>query len=287
MRCAAALIVFGSLTGVPCSGADQGTYSKAIAAFDSGHRDTGLNDMQRLALAGDTRAQYFVAIELIKGEAIPQDLVQGYAWLEAAADCKPLCSSASTSQRAARLRVKLGPTLTGEQLIEAERRAEAYLRRSREQYERQARAVHDALSGSGGTGGIVLHDGCASNAAQDGCRPTPVTDDTPSSCKGVTQQPDRPVADRGPLAHVNQPHYPEEAQRELAARPDVIGAHIDHTGYVCRAGIIRSSGNEAIDRAAMSSLLTWRFQPAMLAGVNVESLFDMRIDFVFPGFDTD
>ena len=67
----------------------------------------------------------------------------------------------------------------------------------------------------------------------------------------------------------------------LAEGRVVIGAHIDYTGFVCHAAIIRPSGSAAIDQAALASLVTWRFQPAVLQNQAVDSLFHMTLDFSF------
>jgi hypothetical protein len=61
----------------------------------------------------------------------------------------------------------------------------------------------------------------------------------------------------------------------------MIGAHIDYTGFVCHAASIRQSGSAAIDQAALASLVTWRFQPAVLQNQAVDSLFHMTLDFSF------
>ena len=75
------------------------------------------------------------------------------------------------------------------------------------------------------------------------------------------------------------PRYPADALDDLAEGRVVIGTHVDYTGFVCNAGIVHSSGNPAIDCAALDSLLTWRFQPAILGGEPADALFNMTIDF--------
>jgi TonB family protein len=61
----------------------------------------------------------------------------------------------------------------------------------------------------------------------------------------------------------------------------VIGAHIDYTGFVCQATVIRSSGDDEIDAAALDALLKWRLQPAVQGGRSVDALFTETIDFSF------
>ena len=102
-----------------------------------------------------------------------------------------------------------------------------------------------------------------------------------TSCTGVEAHPDRLAADRGPQVQIRPPKYPAAARKELAEGRVVIGAHIDYTGFVCHAAIIRQSGSAAIDQAALASLVTWRFQPAVLQNQAVDSLFHMTLDFSF------
>jgi protein TonB len=158
--------------------------------------------------------------------------------------------------------------------------AEAYLAPRRARYEQSLHDVEQALLGKSAAGGVALRPGCASEAV-DGCDVASYRVRGRTSCSGVEAHPDRLAADRGPQVQIRPPKYPAAARKELAEGRVVIGAHIDYTGFVCHAAIIRQSGSAAIDQAALASLVTWRFQPAVLQNQAVDSLFHMTLDFSF------
>jgi TonB family protein len=250
-----------------------------VDQHDRGHTKAAIRDLERLAEDGDTRAQYNYGVELIKGASVAQDLVGGYAWLEIAADCAATCSSAELSAQARDARLRLQHHLDGPQLLQAERIAESYLAPRRARHEQSLRDVGQALRGQS-VDGIAVHAGCAAEALE-GCDVAPHRARGRTSCTGIVAHPDRLAADRGPQAQIRPPKYPAAARKELAEGRVVIGAHVDYTGFVCNAAVIRSSGSAAIDRAALDSLVTWRFQPAVLQNQAVDSLFNMTLDFSF------
>ena len=125
----------------------------------------------------------------------------------------------------------------------------------------------------------MLRQGCAAAPTLSGCEALPKPATGRRYCSGIVAQPDRSPSDRGPLARLNTPRYPAGALEKLVEGRVVIEAHVDSTGYVCEAGLVRSSGDATIDGAALDSLLRWRFEPAVLRGDPVEALFRMTIDF--------
>lgn len=259
---------------------DKVTFGGAADNYEQGFTKEAIRDIGQLAEAGDTRAQYYYGVELIKGVSVAQDLVRGYAWVETAADCGATCSSSEVSVQAQDARLRLQRYLDGQQLLQAERIAEAYLEPKRTRHEQAARDVEQALLGKSVTSGAVLHAGCAARSLE-GCDVAPYRERGRTSCTGIVARPDRLAANRGPQVQIRPPRYPAAARKELAEGRVVIGAHIDYTGFVCNAAIVRSSGNAAIDQAALDSLVTWRFQPAVLQSQAVDSLFNMTLDFSF------
>ena len=207
--------------------------------------------------------------------------MRGYAWVEIAADCAATCSSSEVSAQAQDARLRLQRYLDGPQLLQAERIAEAYLAADDvPATSRRLRDVEQALLGKSVTSGIALRAGCAARSLE-GCDVAPYRERGRTSCTGIVARPDRLAANRGPQVQIRPPKYPAAARKELAEGRVVIGAHIDYTGFVCNAAIVRSSGNAAIDQAALDSLVTWRFQPAVLQSQAVDSLFHMTLDFSF------
>jgi TonB family protein len=256
------------------------TFSEAANKYEPGLSKAVVGDLRELAESGDTRAQYYYGVELMRGDDVARDLVQGYAWIEIAADCAATCSSAEASALAQDGRLKLQHFLSGTQLLEAERIAESFLTPRREAHRRAVDAAEQALTGKSIAEGVALHPGCAAQAL-DGCEVGPHREAGRTSCGGVVANPDRLPADRGPHAQVRAPKYPASAREASSEGRVVIGAHVDYTGFVCQATIISSSGNDEIDRAALEALLKWRLQPAVEEGRAVDALFTETFDFSF------
>ena len=80
-----------------CVHAETVTVGGAADDYEQGYTKEAIRDLGQLAEAGDTRAQYYYGVELIKGVSVAQDLVRGYAWVETAADCAATCSSSEVS----------------------------------------------------------------------------------------------------------------------------------------------------------------------------------------------
>jgi TonB family protein len=266
---------------VAWSGSEGGnTLGKPPHRYESGGRNTDLDDLRKLAESGNTRAQLEYGIELMRGEHVAQDLVRGYAWVEIAARCDATCSSAEVSAQAQDRRLALQKFLSGTQLIEAERIAESFLAPRLEAHRRAAHAAEQALLGNGVAEGMTLHPGCAAEALL-GCDADPLREAGRKSCSGIVPKPERLPADRGPQARIRPPTYPVVARLDRSEGRVVIAAHVDYTGLVCQATVVRSSGSDVIDAAALDAFVRWRLQPAVHDGSPVDALFTETIDFSF------
>ena len=256
------------------------TFNEAANKYELGLSKAVVGDLKELADSGDTRAQYYYGVELMRGDDVPRDFVRGYAWIEIAADCAATCSSSEASALAQDARLKLQHFLSGTQLLEAERIAASFLAPRLEAHRRAVDIAEQALTGKSIAEGVTLHPGCAAQALE-GCEIGPQREAGRASCEGIVTSPDRVPADRGPQAQVRAPRYPASAREASSEGRVVIGAHIDYTGFVCQATIISSSGNDEIDRAALEALLKWRLQPAVEDDRAVDALFTETFDFSF------
>jgi protein TonB len=106
----------------------------------------------------------------------------------------------------------------------------------------------------------------------------------PTVCEGVKGAPDQLPSSTGPLARIVRPKYPTSAREDSAEGPINFVAHVDDTGYLCKAAIVRGSGTEAIDLAAMDAVLRWRLDPAIKSGVPVESIYAFKVTFSISDF---
>jgi TonB family protein len=54
---------------------------------------------------------------------------------------------------------------------------------------------------------------------------------------------------------------------------------VDRTGWICGAAIAESSGEPALDKEALKSVIQWRLIPAMREGEAVEALHRLALNF--------
>ena len=65
------------------------------------------------------------------------------------------------------------------------------------------------------------------------------------------------------------PVYPESARQSGASGTVLVGLAINEAGTVSDAWVESSSGNDALDRAAVQAVLSWQFIPARQNGLPV------------------
>ncbi|KLJ02866.1 hypothetical protein WQ56_00890 [Luteimonas sp. FCS-9] len=90
-----------------------------------------------------------------------------------------------------------------------------------------------------------------------------------------------PVADSAPRPRSTpQPRYPRASLRRNETGEVMLRVHVDADGRVSDIDVIAASGHARLDRAAVSAVRRWRFEPAMRDGrpvpgeVRVPVLFD-------------
>ncbi|WP_307973480.1 energy transducer TonB [uncultured Dialister sp.] len=79
------------------------------------------------------------------------------------------------------------------------------------------------------------------------------------------------------------PVYPESARRAGITGTTVVGMTVSTDGTVSSAWVASSSGNSALDNAAVSAVYSWRFVPAKQNGAPVAANTNVRIDFHLNG----
>jgi len=280
------LVIIALTSAAPVLAGEPG-FAEAVSLLQQGRTTQAYHDLQLLAEAGDTRAQYFLGVALIEGKVVTRDLVHGYAWLQIAAECGIACDNLSAVDRAADARHSLGNLLDGRQLIEAERVADAYLAPRRKTYEEAHERVTKVLMGEMTAADVTVYYGCAARPQTGKCRGKPPADPARPSCAGIEPKPDKEPSVIGPLARILYPWYPASAQGLHDEGRPVIEMHVDHTGYVCRLAIVRGSGNKSLDAAAVEAAVLWRLQPATLGSATVEALHTLKVSFANPDLQLD
>jgi protein TonB len=77
-----------------------------------------------------------------------------------------------------------------------------------------------------------------------------------------------------------QPPYPAASRRLGEEGLVIVHVRIGRDGRVLAATLARSSGYPRLDAAALAhALASWRFTPALAAGVAVEATRDIKVDF--------
>lgn len=76
-----------------------------------------------------------------------------------------------------------------------------------------------------------------------------------------------------------RPDYPETARREGREGRVLLRVLVDEEGRSKRVEINISSGSEALDRAAVQAIKSWRFHPARWGDRRIESWIRIPIEF--------
>jgi protein TonB len=69
-----------------------------------------------------------------------------------------------------------------------------------------------------------------------------------------------------PSLQNRNPDYPDEAKRRGWIGMVQLELDLDQAGRVTAARVLRSSGHEILDRAALEAARTWEFSPATMGG---------------------
>lgn len=84
-----------------------------------------------------------------------------------------------------------------------------------------------------------------------------------------------------PLASNRMPTYPAAALRSGVQGSVIASLNVDTRGNVANAAIVSRSGERSrdLDRAVLSTVQSWKFQPAMHDGRAVASVVRVPVDF--------
>jgi TPR repeat protein len=104
-------------------------FEAASRLYEQGKQAEALVTLQRLAEAGDARAQYLVGLDLIEGQFIKRDNALGFAYLVLATEDKQWGDLVAPRAREARAVVE--PQLSGQDLIHADALIAAYKQRKK------------------------------------------------------------------------------------------------------------------------------------------------------------
>lgn len=269
----------------------------AVAALQSGDDAKAVPILESNALAGDSRAQYLLGALYLTSKQLPVNKPLGFAWLELAADSAKSYGGWS-SRQAAELMAKAAPVMTGEDLLEADRIAASLLARLAAESERVLLPVVKFYSAAPArsVNGQVRFDQpevqisvprSASNEplVRIGCADVENTEcpehreATMPACTGRIVQAETAPSIQGGIARTNMPKFPVGARRDGNSGRAVVLMHVDASGWICSVALAGSTGDSALDLAALDGVRQWRVNPAIAGGKPVESLSAINIDY--------
>ena len=235
-----------------------------------------------LAKDWDSRAQVLLGSALVHGSLIPRDIPRGIAWLRIAAG-ESNGSPTTRAQAAEQLRL-YEPALSGADLIRADAIAgELTAERARQVSERLNRAF-DRLAERGPMSDAVK-EGCALDTALSRCRIARAdVEDRASVCQ--------PPEDFWPGAgddrkswRVEEAKYPDRARQYAWEGSVAVAAHVDGSGWVCRATVADGSNIRELDTAALDAVRRWRFAPRLVDGQPASYMYSTRVRFVLSDYE--
>lgn len=108
----------------------------------------------------------------------------------------------------------------------------------------------------------------------DGSSPVPGNDSTTLFSKGGALTTAQPGYLKNPA-----PVYPEAARRQGQEGLVVLSVAVDKTGRPGKIEIKSSSGFEWLDQSALKAVSRWKFQPAKMGGMPIDSVVEVPIRF--------
>lgn len=120
-------------------------------------------------------------------------------------------------------------------------------------------------------------------------QPTEATRQSAAVRAAAQAAPAKPVATK-PVAEVlsrkpsfreppRQPNYPSQARRRNQQGVVLVEVRLDERGQQRSLNVLRSSGVESLDRAALEAVAKWRFRPETTGGQAVPSRVQIPIQF--------
>ena len=256
----------------------------AVEKWNRGDRESALRDFIALAQVGDTRSQLLLAMALLEGKDLPKDVPQGFAWLEIASAMGPSSFGNSALDLARKQKASIEPMLSGADLIMADRIAGEYFSREAASHKRRLDAALSALKGGVSTPEAAVVTGCALDRSPANCNVARTDHIAADACTQGIQTADSPPDSKPPKGRTIAPEYPPSVVAKAWEGAVIVLAHVDRSGYVCRAAILQSSGLAPIDAAVLDSVRAWRFSPGLAHGQPVEATAEGKVDYMITDY---
>ena len=189
-------------------------------------------------------------------------------------------STAKWRRRSSTLETSWRWSLSGRDLLAAERIVADYRKRLSERLKQQGEVARKALFSDGSAPSASSVAGCAEDRWLAGCEAARGRSDSAKACRGEFPDVDAPPVDGGQSAslHVPRQHVPGALANET--KTVTYALHIGASGFVCRAALVEGSTNINADQTTLQTVTRWQFRPATSGGAPVESLYVGRLSWV-------
>jgi protein TonB len=235
-----------------------------------------------LAKEWDSRAQVLLGSALVHGSVIPRDIPRGVAWLRIAAGDTNV--SPTTRDRAAEQLRLFEPALSGADLIRADAVAGQLLAERRRQRGQRIGSAYDRLLQAGPMADDVKV-GCALDTGLTDCRIARADiEGSVAVCLPADDVWPDAMEDRKSWRRI-EPKFPYRGRWSGWEGKVTIAAHVDGSGWVCRATVADGSGFTELDSAALEAVRRWRFTPRIVDGKAAPYMFDVSVNYVLSDYE--
>jgi protein TonB len=249
-----------------------------------------------LAQMGEPRAQLLYGSMLVEGKQVQQNSALGLAYVKLAAASSDETFNRVLGEQARSAVTRYELLLPGSDILQAEQIA---ARMTDERNANGAATMQSAVAPYTnekllqtrpfvfGTEPVqltvppavtqqLMRLGCAAeNLGGCGAAPKP---GAPGHCTGRLPKVDIEPSAVGPGAKTVPPYFPSAFRGGVNATVQLVG-HIDSSGWVCSAIVVRSAGDQRLDAAALEAVRQWKFAPAQKDGAPSESLHQFAVTF--------
>lgn len=251
--------------------------------------------LDELARSGDQNAQYLLGTTLLEGKIVPRDRVLGLAFLQVAADSHWSGWTGAAHSQIVAIVLQYQMQMSGNELIRADQLTNAI--QVEQVTVHLAPYTSEKLIQAKGfltfeaepvqinvppvvARGQLMRLGCAAKRLVR-CSGVP-SPGAQGHCSGRIQTPDAVNSMSDSVARVLQPGIPDELRYRSFNTAVVMLMHVDSSGGICSAIVMKSSGNAQLDRSALDSISRSTLIPPSKAGVPIEGLAVLAITFQVP-----